>query len=136
MNMFKLNRRNSLAVCMRRATAAICMWALLLSALTIGATGAPGQQKQVQQKQAGQTSLRLNEDQRILHVLNRLGFGARPGDLARVKQIGVDRYIEQQLHPEKIADGAMEAKLRDLPTLSMTTAELFARYPNPGMLIR
>lgn len=134
--MFKMNRRNPFAVYTRRATAARCMWALLLSALTIGAAGAPGQQRPVQPKQAGQTSLRLSEDQRILHVLNRLGFGARPGDLARIKQIGLEPYIEQQLHPEKIADTAAEAKLRDLPTLSMTTAELFAKYPNPGMLIR
>ncbi|HYV00212.1 MAG TPA: DUF1800 family protein, partial [Pyrinomonadaceae bacterium] len=41
----------------------------------------------------------LKEEQRILHVLNRLGFGARPGDVARVKAIGLDNYINQQLDP-------------------------------------
>src|SRR5205823_14277424 len=68
---------------------------------------------------------RLSEDQRILHVLNRLGFGARPGDVERVKAMGVDKYIEQQLSPEKIDDSAAEARLQNLETLRMTTAELY-----------
>ena len=44
------------------------------------------------------------DDKTILHVLNRIGFGARPGDVERVRQIGLAAYIEQQLHPERIAD--------------------------------
>ncbi|MGH9940738.1 MAG: DUF1800 domain-containing protein [Pyrinomonadaceae bacterium] len=78
----------------------------------------------------------LTEGQRILHVLSRLGFGARPGDVERVRRIGVKRYVEQQLFPEKIADAAAEAKARELPALWMTTAELYAKYPQPGMLLR
>src|SRR5205814_8503272 len=64
---------------------------------------------------------KLTEDQRILHVLNRLGFGARPGDVERVKAMGVDRYIELQLNPGKIDDSASEAKLQNLETLRMTS---------------
>src|SRR6266550_4309042 len=82
------------------------------------------------------STVRLNEDQRILHVLNRLGFGARPGDLERVKSIGMDNYINQQLNPEKINDAVADAKLRDLATLSMSTAELYEKYPQPGQLLR
>ena len=37
-----------------------------------------------------------------LHVLNRLGYGPAPGDLARVRQVGIDRYIDEQLHPERL----------------------------------
>jgi uncharacterized protein (DUF1800 family) len=44
----------------------------------------------------------LTEEQRALHVLNRLGYGPRPGDVERVVDLGVDRYIELQLNPEKI----------------------------------
>jgi uncharacterized protein (DUF1800 family) len=66
-----------------------------------------------------------------LHVLNRLGFGPRPGDVERVAAMGVSRYVEQQLHPERIADGAVEEKLRQLPTLSMSSAELFDRFERP-----
>ncbi|HZE63117.1 MAG TPA: DUF1800 domain-containing protein [Pyrinomonadaceae bacterium] len=79
---------------------------------------------------------RLNEDQRILHVLNRLGFGARPDDLQRVKRIGLEQYINQQLAPEKINDEAAEAKLKNLSTLNMSTAELYEKFPQPGQLLR
>src|SRR5437667_1698659 len=78
----------------------------------------------------------LTEDQRILHVLNRLGFGARPGDVERVRAMGVDNYISQQLYPEKIDDSATEAKLKNLETLRMTTAELYEKYPQPGQLLQ
>src|ERR1041385_9292359 len=78
----------------------------------------------------------LTEDQRILHVLNRLGFGARPGDVERVKSMGLDNYINQQLNPEKIPDTVAENKVRDLSVLTMTTAELYEKYPQPGMLLR
>jgi uncharacterized protein (DUF1800 family) len=79
---------------------------------------------------------RLTEEQRIVHVLNRLGFGVRPGDIERVKALGIENYINQQLAPEKIADNVAEDKVRSLATLSMTTAELYEKYPQPGMLLR
>src|SRR6201981_1741689 len=78
----------------------------------------------------------LTEDQRILHVLNRLGFGARPGDVERVKAMGLETYINQQLNPEKIADTIAEKKVKDLEGLNMTTAELYEKYPQPGQLLR
>src|SRR5213080_2833575 len=85
---------------------------------------------------ASKSTARLTQDQRILHVLNRLGFGARPGDVERVKAMGVDKYIEQQLFPEKIDDTASEAKLQNLGALRMTTAELYEKYPQPGQLLQ
>src|SRR6476659_1840192 len=78
----------------------------------------------------------LTEQQRILHVLNRLGFGARPGDVERVKAMGLENYINQQLNPEKISDSVAENKLAELSTLNMTTAELYGKYPQPGQLLR
>jgi uncharacterized protein (DUF1800 family) len=78
----------------------------------------------------------LSEDQRIIHTLNRLGFGARPGDVERVKSMGLENYINQQLNPEKISDTVAENKVHDLNVLSMTTAELYAKFPQPGQLLR
>ncbi len=78
----------------------------------------------------------LTEEQRISHVLNRLGFGARPGDVARVKSIGLENYINQQLNPEKINDAVAENKVKDLSVLAMSTAELYEKYPQPGRLLR
>lgn len=78
----------------------------------------------------------LNDEQRILHVLNRLGFGARPGDLERVKAIGLENYINQQLDPDKITDAVAENKVKDLAVLNMTTAQLYEKFPQPGQVIR
>jgi uncharacterized protein (DUF1800 family) len=78
----------------------------------------------------------LTEEQKILHVLNRLGFGARPGDVEKVKKIGLDKYIQQQLDPASIDDSVAEAKVKGLEIFNMSTAEVFAKYPNPGALLR
>src|ERR1043165_563977 len=77
----------------------------------------------------------LSDEEQILHVLNRLGFGARPGDVERVKAMGLDNYINQQLNPEKIPDTVAENKVRDLNVLNLTTAELYEKYPTPGQLL-
>ncbi len=78
----------------------------------------------------------LTEDQKILHVLNRLGFGARPGDVEKVKAVGIKKYIDQQLDGVSIADPVAENKVQRLEIFNMTTAEVFAKYPNPGALLR
>jgi uncharacterized protein (DUF1800 family) len=82
------------------------------------------------------TGKSLTDDQKILHVLNRLGFGARPGDVQRVKKIGLDKYIDQQLIPSTVDDSVAEAKVKGLEIFNMSTAELFEKYPNPGALLR
>ena len=78
----------------------------------------------------------LTEDQKAIHVLNRLGFGARPGDVEKVKSIGLQKYIDQQLNAMTIEDPVAEKKTGSLEVFKMTTAEVFAKYPNPGALLR
>ncbi len=78
----------------------------------------------------------LTEDQKILHVLNRLGFGARPGDVEKVKAIGINKYIEQQLNPLSINDATADAKVKNLDVLKMSNEELFAKYPNPVAVLQ
>ncbi len=78
----------------------------------------------------------LSEDQKIIHVLNRLGFGARPGDIIRVKAMGLNKYIDQQLQPAGIDDSTAESKVKRLDIFGLSTAELFAKYPNPGALLQ
>ncbi len=79
---------------------------------------------------------KLTKDQKILHVLNRLGFGAKPGDVEKVKAMGLERYIEKQLNPDSINDSEAQAKLKNFEIINMETAEIFAKYPNPGALLR
>ena len=71
-------------------------------------------------------------DQRAqaLQALNRLTFGPRPGDVDRVLAIGIDKWIDQQLHPESIGDSALDARLAPLHTLRMSTDELAESFPN------
>ena len=65
---------------------------------------------------------KLSTEQKILHVLDRLTFGARPGDFEEVRRLGVEKWIELQLHPERIAENpALEARLKPLDTIRMET---------------
>lgn len=107
-----------------KATSFLMMLAMFTPVLALG-------------KDNGQTSKPklLTEDQKIMHVLNRLGFGARAGDLERVKQIGIDKYIEQQLNPSSVNDLAAEAKVKNFDVLKMSNEELFAKYPNPAAVL-
>jgi len=66
-----------------------------------------------------------------LHVLNRLTFGPRPGDLARIQQLGVDRFIDQQLHPERIDDGEVARHLDGFQTLHLSSSEIAERFEIP-----
>ncbi|HEX8633944.1 MAG TPA: DUF1800 domain-containing protein [Pyrinomonadaceae bacterium] len=116
----------------RRATAASLACALVAGSLASFQPGAVSAQKMAATAKAA----RLSDEQRILHVLNRLGFGARPGDVERVRQLGLETYIERQLAPDKIEDAATEARLRNLSSYWMTTAELYRKYPQPGQLLR
>jgi uncharacterized protein (DUF1800 family) len=76
----------------------------------------------------------IQGDERVLHALNRFTFGARPGDVAAVRQMGVQRWFEQQLNPARIDDSALEERLAAFPAMKMQQAELMERYPGPQAL--
>src|SRR5216683_1059794 len=73
----------------------------------------------------------LSADEAILHALNRLAYGPRPGDVERVRQMGLAKWIDQQLNPNSIDDKVMQVRLQDYPTLRMSTAKLIDEYPQP-----
>jgi uncharacterized protein (DUF1800 family) len=73
----------------------------------------------------------LTVDEAILHAMNRLAYGPRPGDVERVRQMGLAKWIDQQLTPNSIDDQALNARLENLPTLSMSSARLIEEYPQP-----
>ena len=79
----------------------------------------------------------LSEREAAVHVLNRLGYGPRPGDVDRVLEMGIERYIELQLRPSSIPENPeLERRLAGYPTLAMSAAELFRSYPPPGRVRR
>jgi uncharacterized protein (DUF1800 family) len=78
-----------------------------------------------------------SKQDRILHVLNRLGFGPRPGDFVHVSAIGPERYVHDQLHPETIAiPRDLTDRVNDFHTLRMTPIALFVEYQRPIMEAR
>jgi uncharacterized protein (DUF1800 family) len=79
-------------------------------------------------------SNQLDETKRAVHALNRLAFGPRPGDVEKIKAMGVDKWIELQLHPEKLDDSALDARLEPLRTLKMETREMVENFPTPQVL--
>ena len=73
-----------------------------------------------------------SKQDRILHVLNRLAFGPRPGDFEQVSAIGPERYVQEQLHPEAIAiPGDLSERVSELQTLHMSPIALFIEYQRP-----
>jgi uncharacterized protein (DUF1800 family) len=78
----------------------------------------------------------LTEQERILHVLNRLGYGPRPADLARLREMGVAAYLDQQLHPGALANAALAEALAGYPVLTASPAQLVRDYPRPSAELR
>ena len=72
----------------------------------------------------------------VAHVLDRIGFGAKPGDVERVQKMGLTAYIDQQLHPEKIADASLDMQLEQYSTITMSSKELADKYYMPAMELR
>lgn len=75
-------------------------------------------------------------DDAVTHALNRLTFGPRPGDVARVKAMGLQQWIDQQLNPSRIDDGALTAALSRLATLSLDSQTIQREYSGPAMIER
>lgn len=75
------------------------------------------------------------DDATIVHVLNRLTWGPRPGDVDVVRTVGLEEWIETQLHPQRLDDGALERDLVALPTFGLSTDELLKGY-NPPREVR
>lgn len=82
---------------------------------------------------AAQTA-QIPENKQIVHALNRFTFGIRAGDAERVRAMGLDKWFDEQLHPDKIHDDAVEARLAPLRTLKMSTREMVENFPPPQVL--
>jgi uncharacterized protein (DUF1800 family) len=99
---------------------------LILSIAALGSSSGPFDQ-------------RLSKDQQIFQALNRLTFGPRPGDVDEVRRLGVSKWIELQLHPDRVAENpALDAKLKPLETLRMNVPEIIKEYtpqPNNSMMM-
>src|SRR5688500_7736100 len=76
------------------------------------------------------------DDAAVVHVLNRLGFGPTPAAIARVKRLGIRAYVDEQLHPDRIRDEALAARLTGFTTLTKSSRELAEDYFLPAVMQR
>ena len=107
----------------RKLTAAVMM-VTLCGSVTLLVAAKPKKQQIAQ----------MDESKRALHALNRLTFGPRPGDVEKVTAMGVDKWIELQLNPEKIDDSAAIARLQNFRTLQMEPRQLVQEFPPPQVI--
>src|SRR4051812_8125425 len=78
--------------------------------------------------------MQMEDDKRIIHALNRFTFGARPADVEKLRAEGLDKWFDEQLHPEKIDPGARQLRLGPFCSLKMSTREMVENFPPAKVL--
>ncbi len=103
----------------------------ILIVIPAAASGKPPKPADEAKLQAKLFQKKLSKDNQILHALDRLTFGPRPGDVERVKRIGLKKWLDQQLHPERIPENpVLDAQIQALESLRMTPLEALQHYPS------
>ena len=78
----------------------------------------------------------LAVEQQVKQALERLAYGARPGEAARVRKVGLDRWITRQLTPENWTDRAADSAFANTPLLAMSVRALVDSSPPQDVYIR
>jgi uncharacterized protein (DUF1800 family) len=111
---------------MKRSSTVVAVLTAVILSLAAANAGGPFDQK-------------LSPDRQIVQALNRLSFGPRPGDVEEVRRVGLNKWIEQQLHPDQIAENpVLEARLKPLESLRMELRDVVKDYTpqqNQGMMV-
>jgi len=90
-------------------------------------------ERQKQEQQNQQKASQLDDDQMAVHVLSRFSFGPKPGQIAKVREMGWREWIKQQLDPGNIDDSTLDQKLkREYPSLFMSMSDVDAVYSPPN----
>lgn len=108
------------------------MAAVLLSAFVLMAADKKSRSKKTADDTTPQAQ--MDATKQIQHALNRFTFGPRPGDIERVRAQGLDQWFENQLHPDRIDDAGLEARLAPFRTLHMSTREMVENFPPPQVV--
>jgi uncharacterized protein (DUF1800 family) len=122
---------------MKRFALAFAAFGLAVAALPLVAGSKPPAHKAIA-KPTPKIITNLTPDEQIVHVLNRLTFGPRPGDIEEVRRVGIDKWIDLQLHPDRIAENPLlNDKLKPFETLRLNSAEILKDYPQiaPGVMM-
>lgn len=69
------------------------------------------------------------------HALERLTFGPRPGDEEQLQRVGLDKWLDAELHPERVPENPqLERRLAPLESLEMSIHDTYVHYPPPQMI--
>jgi uncharacterized protein (DUF1800 family) len=110
-----------------------CALALAVSIAVVPSVAARSNKKN--HEKPASFSKQIPKQEKVLHALRRLTFGPRPGDVERVKTIGLKKWIDEQLHPETIPENpVLEAKLAPLDSLRLNSEDLVKDYPPPQLI--
>lgn len=120
------------AVLILAAGAVFFMWAPRVDAEKSIASAAVTSGKKTPKSFGSLPITQLTEDEAILHALNRLAYGPRPGDVERIRQMGLEKWINQQLNFNSGDDPELDAKLGEFKTLRMSSEQLLEKYPAPN----
>jgi len=124
----------------RRAAVRRIALAVGIGSLALGSAGFPATAPALQPPnpaavpRIGIPDTGLGEREQILHLLNRIAFGPRPGDVERVGERGIAAYMEAQLDPGSVPDAEAARLLEGFETLDMSGRELLVAYPPPQLL--
>jgi uncharacterized protein (DUF1800 family) len=105
-----------------------------LAIITLISTVAVVAAEKKPKKNSTRTPAQMDEEKQILHALNRFTFGPKSGDVESVRSMGLDKWFERQLHPEKIDDHELEARLTPFLTLKMSAREMMENFPPPQVV--
>jgi uncharacterized protein (DUF1800 family) len=106
----------------------------LVGMLTLGPCFAATPDGDIKQKKIEIPETGLTDEQKARHLLNRITYGPRAGDVDRVLSMGIKNFIEQQLYPQRIPDTEIDERLAALSTLEMSSHDLLVAYPPPQLL--
>src|SRR6266566_8203526 len=124
--LFSTQQRNQAIM---RITKLIAIVAALIGVAPIGISAQSSGAKSPAKTVIARSDVReLPADQQIIQALNRLTFGSKPGDILKVRAIGLDKWIDQQLEPEKINDDAMNVFVANYSALDENQSDLLKQY--------
>jgi uncharacterized protein (DUF1800 family) len=121
---------------MSRGTRELRKFSALLLAylLVVGPVLGLAQEMKQKSKTPAPKAKSLTEEQKVIHLLDRATFGPRPGDVERVARLGWQKFLDEQLYPERIDDQALEQRLKSIESIHLSNSELAKTYPPPQVI--
>ncbi len=113
------------------------LW-LVFSAIVLSVGSATGAYAKPESEAASSLPWRevgLSERQAAAHLLDRLTFGAEPGDVDRLVAMGLDTWFEQQL-AGGLPDPVVDRFLKGFRSLDLDNRQITEIYPDPSMVLR